>query len=337
MPTLLGEVLFDLGIDGRGEGGITAIDTVDLRGPEVAVVADTPAPVADLGQPLGFSQYPLVAAQGLFGLLVLLIVLDDGDEVIGLSLEIPDQGHRQCRPDDLAPLAQIALLQGVVGQLACQHPGDVVLIDEEIVRVGDLLEAHAHELIGTVAQHVAQALIDPQPSAIGGDQGDADCRLLEGDLEAVFALLQAGLGADQFLPALDLPGAGVVDGGAEQADEHAVGDQESPLHQILTGRHCQLMDRGQQEIGGDQGSDQGAEQAWQQAPQQGADDDGQHEEHQQRPLAKGDGQLDPDLQHQDGQQQGQQADAPALGGWADVPQLRSVHHGCSSGGMGAWG
>ena len=92
MPTLLGEVLFDLGIDGRGEGGITAVDAVDLRGPEVAVVADTPAPVADLGQSLGFSQYPLVAAQGLFGLLVLLIVLDDGDEVIGLSLEIPDQG-----------------------------------------------------------------------------------------------------------------------------------------------------------------------------------------------------------------------------------------------------
>ena len=88
------------------------------------------------------------------------------------------------------------------------------------------------------------------------------------------------MGADQFLPALDLPGAGVVDGGAEQADEHAVGDQESPLHQILTGRDCQLMDRGQQEIGGDPSSDQGAEQAWQQAPQQGADDDGQHEEHQ---------------------------------------------------------
>ncbi|MNH05372.1 hypothetical protein D3C79_646930 [compost metagenome] len=144
VPALLGEVLFHLGIDGRWEGGITAIDTVDLRGPEVAVVTDTPAPVADLGQPLGFSQYPLVAAQGLFGLLVLLIVLDDGDEVIGLSLEIPDQGHRQCRPDDLAPFAQIAFLQGVVGQLPCQHPGDIVLIDEEIVRVGDLLEAHAH-------------------------------------------------------------------------------------------------------------------------------------------------------------------------------------------------
>ncbi|MNO65404.1 hypothetical protein D3C76_561610 [compost metagenome] len=31
VPTLLGEVLFHLGIDGRGEGGITAIDAVDLR------------------------------------------------------------------------------------------------------------------------------------------------------------------------------------------------------------------------------------------------------------------------------------------------------------------
>ncbi|MNO65403.1 hypothetical protein D3C76_561600 [compost metagenome] len=121
----------------------------------MVAVADTPAPVADLGQPLGFPQDPLVATQGLLRLLVLLIVLDDGDEVVGLPLAIPDQGHRQCRPDGLAPLVQIALLQGVVGQLARQHPVDVVLIDEEIVRVGDLLEAHAHELTGAIAQHVA--------------------------------------------------------------------------------------------------------------------------------------------------------------------------------------
>ncbi|MNN76466.1 hypothetical protein D3C81_1928490 [compost metagenome] len=65
-----------------------------------------------------------------------------------------------------------------------------------------------------------------------------------------------------------------MDGGAEQADEDAVGDQDPPLYEILTGCHGQLIDRGQQEIGGGQGTDQGTEQARQQAPQQGADDDG---------------------------------------------------------------
>ncbi len=95
------------------------------------------------------------------------------------------------------------------------------------------------------------------------------------------------------------------------------------------------MDRGQYEIGGDERADEGAEQAGQQATEQGADDDGQHEEHQQRPFAKGDRELYPDLQHEDGQQNGQQASPPLLPRLADMQQLRPAHHRSSSGGVGA--
>ena len=168
----------------------------------MAVVGDVPAPVADLGQVLGFTQDPLVAAQRLFGLLALLVILDDRDEVIRFSLEILDQRHRQGDPEDLAALAQITLLQGVVLTFVCQHLGHVGLIDEEIIRVGDLLEGHAHQLVGLVAQHIAQPPVDPQPLAVRGDQGDADRSLLEGSLEAGLALLQAGLDAAELLPAL---------------------------------------------------------------------------------------------------------------------------------------
>jgi hypothetical protein len=89
VPPLLGEVFSHLGIDGRGEGRITAIDAIDLRRPEVAVIGHAPAPVAYLGQTLGLAQYGLVAAQRLLGLLVLLVVLDDGDEVVGIALGDP--------------------------------------------------------------------------------------------------------------------------------------------------------------------------------------------------------------------------------------------------------
>ena len=286
----------------------------------MAVIGDVPAPVADLGQVLGFAQDAFVAAQRLFGLLALLVILDDRNEVIRFPLEILDQRHREGDPEYLAALAQITLLQGVVLTFVCQHLGDIGLVDEEIIRVGDLLEGHAHQLVGLVAQHVAQPPVDPQPLAIRGDQGDADRSLLEGGLKTGLALLQAGLDAAELLPALGFPGAGAVHGCAEQADKDAVGDQNAPLHQILPGTDAQLVERGQQIVGGEQTAHQGTEQAGQQATEQGADGDGQHEQHQQRPLAKGNGQLDPDLQHQHGQQHRQQADPPALSGLAKVPQ-----------------
>ncbi len=318
-PPLLGEILLHFGIDGGGQGGIAAIDAVDLRRPEVAVIGDVPAPVADLGQVLGFTQDPLVAAQGLLRLLALLVVLDHRDEVVGLPLEVFDQCHRQGDPEDLASLAQVALLQGVLLAFAGQHLGHIGLVDEEIVRVGDLLKGHSHQLVGLIAHHVAQPLVDSKPLAVGGDQGNADRSLFEGGLEAGFTLLQTGLDAGQLLPTLGLPAAGVVHCGAQQADEDAVDLQNAPLHQILAGADAQRVNREQHEVGREQAAHQGADQTGQQAAQQGTDDDGQHEQHQQGALAKSDGQLDPDLQHQDGQQQCQQADAPALFGGAKMP------------------
>ncbi|MNH11645.1 hypothetical protein D3C79_711660 [compost metagenome] len=161
VPGLRREVILHLGVDGGGERGIPAIDAKDLRRPVVGILHNVPAPVADLGQPLGFAQDHLVAAQGGFGLLALLVVLDDGDEVVRLALQILDQGRRQGDPERLAPLAQVTFLQGVVLALAGQHLIHVALIDEEIVRVGDLLEGHLHQLVDAIAQHVTQALVDP--------------------------------------------------------------------------------------------------------------------------------------------------------------------------------
>jgi hypothetical protein len=54
----------------------------------VAVIGHAPAPVPYLGETLGLAQYGFVAAQRLLGLLVLPVVLDDGDEVVGREAEL---------------------------------------------------------------------------------------------------------------------------------------------------------------------------------------------------------------------------------------------------------
>jgi len=54
----------------------------------------------------------------------------------------------------------------------------------------DVLERHLQQLFARVADDGAEPVVDPQPTAVGPDVGDADCRLLERGAVDLLALAQ---------------------------------------------------------------------------------------------------------------------------------------------------
>ena len=71
------------------------------------------------------------------------------------------QGDRDPDPDDPAVLADVALLELVLVALPAHELGKQLGIRRHVLRVGQLHEAHSHELVGRVAGELAQGGVDP--------------------------------------------------------------------------------------------------------------------------------------------------------------------------------
>ena len=170
---------------------------------------------------------------------------------------------------------EVALLQRVVGPLA----GDRLLqqshIVGNVVRVGDVLEAHAQQLLTRIAHHVAEVLIHPQQGAIQADVGHAGRRLLEcGHVLPVGLPRSLARLAQALILLLDE---------RDGADDHQLGDQvpavePEGLHRVAKGQRKVRLD--QEEI-----DDEHAQHRAEQTRRRAAIDSGQHHRERQRHKA----------------------------------------------------
>ena len=114
-----------------------------------------------------FLQMMVVPLQFHFGLLAIGDIEDHRDRVAGLAQRIAHQRGGRQHPDDLAVLADVALLSRIFVDLPSHHalvfPGVVLAI----IRMGDLQEGALLQLVGVVAGHFTQPLVDAQESARG--------------------------------------------------------------------------------------------------------------------------------------------------------------------------
>ncbi len=124
--------------------------------------------------------------------LALRNVLDLRYEIHGPAGRISNQRHGQQHPHDVAILVQVALFHVVMGQRPIEHLPHVADVRVEIILVGDGLEIAAEQFLRGVADDAAQRPVDPQPTAVRGDQRHADGREFEGASKSLLTLTQIG-------------------------------------------------------------------------------------------------------------------------------------------------
>ena len=122
-------------------------------------------------------------AQSLLGLPALGDVLDLCDEVERLACGVPYDLVAQSDPHDAAVGADVALLDALVPLLSLQLPAAALEVRGEIVRMGDIREREPAELLGRIAEQLAQRLVDVEPAPVRREQRNADGGVVEGDLE----------------------------------------------------------------------------------------------------------------------------------------------------------
>ena len=133
------------------------------------------------------------ASQVLFGPLPGRDVIDQGDEVDRLAGPVPHQRDAQDDPDDLAVLVDVPLFHLERCDPSVEHSAGLQEVGLEVVGVGELLEGRGQQLFLGVADDFAQRAVDPDESAVGGDQRHADGRCVKGTSEPLLAQPQ-GLG-----------------------------------------------------------------------------------------------------------------------------------------------
>ena len=203
------------------------------------------------------AQLLAVAVQHRFGRLALLNVLDDGNEVLGGPTRVADQRDRQQYPDQRPVLAVVALLQAVGRDLARQELLDIGEVRLEIVRMGDVLEGLGKKLGFAIAQHLAQATVDPQPGAVEANHGDSDRRQFERGSKPLLAFGEGELGpftlvdivlqrVFAFREFVHRQAQRFDDRRAEQADDHENQNGKDPARRECPVVHQPRAQRGRQ-------------------------------------------------------------------------------------------
>ena len=126
------------------------------------------------------------------GLLGLGDVLDHGDGHLRRVVHAGVAPDAHAAPDDLAVLAEVALLVLVGGALVIEQLAVEALGDVDVVRMGELREAHAGELARVVAEHPLDRRIGLDRPAVGSDRDDAHRGAVEQHAEALPALRRGG-------------------------------------------------------------------------------------------------------------------------------------------------
>ncbi len=121
-------------------------------------------------------------------------VLDLGDQVQRLALQVAHQRNRERGGDDVPLGVEEALFDLVVADLPHQQALDVLHVHRQVVGVGDLLGGLREQFLGAVAGDLQERLVDAHPAAVGREQGDADRRLLEDELKALLGVAAGLLG-----------------------------------------------------------------------------------------------------------------------------------------------
>ena len=114
----------------------------------------------------------------------------------------------------LAVLAHVALLAGVLVDLAGGEPPDLRDVCGDVVGVGDVGESALEQLVHGVAGHVREPRVDAPKAEVEPDEGGADGRLVEGEAEEPLALGERRLRLAQRGHVLD---------GGEGRDHRAIG------------------------------------------------------------------------------------------------------------------
>src|SRR5262249_9064765 len=106
---------------------------------------------------------------------------------------------RPADPDGAPVLAYVApfLREGI--ELALQHPFPVRNADAGIIGMRESCAAAPDELLGSVADYLAELAVHPEKPSVEGGMHDADGSQLECRLEAELALVQHRFGVPTLL------------------------------------------------------------------------------------------------------------------------------------------
>src|SRR5205085_8587801 len=115
-------------------------------------------------------------------------VVEDGDLVSRVAVLVVLDHHAERDPDRRAVLAQVALLDPHVVDLAALHPRALLVDDVEVFRMRDLPAGHADQLVLRTAEDLAQAAIHADELAVESDVRHPRAGELEGAAIALLAL-----------------------------------------------------------------------------------------------------------------------------------------------------
>ena len=139
---------------------------------------------------------------------------DHGDEGQRPAVVVGDRPHDHVAPGDAAVLAHVALLAGVLVDLAGGEALDLRDVRGDVVGVRDVGESALEQLVHGVAGHLREPRVDTPKAEVETDEGGADGRLVEGEAEEPLALGERRLRLAQ---------GGHVLHGREGRDHRAVG------------------------------------------------------------------------------------------------------------------
>jgi hypothetical protein len=220
----VGGLLDEQKVAAQGIGVLQSADRKLAAGPDdgeqvVEVMGDAARELAD-------ALHALSMAQLLFELLACRDVLDDADRVTGFARGVARLRRRDMDPYDGAVLVDVALLHRVGQRLVLHHGAAQREVELQVFGMGDVLEAQICQLTRAVPDHGSEFFVDAQEAAVVGNDGNADCGLLERRAEALFALAKRRLGGFPLGDVLDdgdrdaRVGQGAAHDGRREVDPH---------------------------------------------------------------------------------------------------------------------
>ena len=126
-------------------------------------------------------------------------VFDDADESLRLPGCVRQQRHRRQAPDDRAVLAQVTLLERVIGDRAGEQLTHRSARIGEIVGMRDGEKRQLLQLLDAVAKDIRELAVHVEEMAVEGRDGDADRGLIEDRPQPLLALTQGLLRPQQIL------------------------------------------------------------------------------------------------------------------------------------------
>ncbi len=138
---------------------------------------------------MGLPHQSLAGAQRSLGRLDGRYVLDHRDEILGHIRAPSNNGHGEVGPDQLAVFAHVALFNGIAVPFPAQDLLQHGFVGADVVRMGEILEAHLHKFFRCVTHHLTEGLVYHRQATLKIDLRDAG----GGEFEGVTEPLAAGL------------------------------------------------------------------------------------------------------------------------------------------------